>query len=566
MSSMRPQTVLLTAFLLLPVSVQAQPNLGEWTLIDAVRERIRTRVEAERVGHDALDVSGETVRTETSVFRFYEERGFDPAWIGSEGPNSSVDSLLATLRRAEQEGLSPDGYHADAITALREEIRGAKPFEGEWRTAENLLSDLELLCTDAFLLYGAHLLTGKVSPTELTPSWTLSQRRGDLLQRLTEATSTGEVQQAVRSLRPPQSEYGALVQALRRYRRIADANGWPALADGPTLKEGMEDERVETLRRRLRVTGDFSENRADSLFTFGSSLRTAVIAFQERHGLEPDGAVGPATRAALNVSASERVDQLAVNLERWRWMPQDLGRRHVLVNIAGFRLRVIENGRDVMQMRVITGQPYRQTPVFSGEISYLVFNPYWHVPNSIATKDKLPDIKKDPSYLSRQQFEVFRGWGSDETSIDPSTIDWSRLSANNFPYRLRQKPGPLNALGQVKFMFPNSHSVYLHDTPTRGLFARAERSFSSGCIRVERPVELAEYLLDNRAEWSTQRIESVLKTSSVERSVPLGEKVPVHLQYWTAWAEADGTVHFRNDVYKRDGAVLRALRSAPPPQ
>jgi len=553
---------LLTA-LLLPGLAYAQPKTPDRSLLESVREQLRIRVEAERRGLDALAARGEPVRAESSTLRFYEERGFEPAWIGPNGPKASVDSLLSALRRVEREGLTLGGYHAEAITALRTATAKNGGTRGGTQGDPAWLSDLELLCTDAFLLYGAHLLRGRVSPTELTPSWTLSGRQGDLLQTLTEATSTKKVQQALSPLRPPQPAYKALTRALRRYRRIVEAGGWPTLSEGPTLKEGMQDPRVEMLRRRLQASGDLSGEGSDPSSVFDASLREAVVAFQERHGLEPDGAVGPATRASLNVPATERVDQLIVNLERWRWMPQELGRRHVLVNIAGFRLRVVENGEEVMQMRVITGRPYRQTPVFSDEISYLVFNPYWHVPHSIATKDKLPEIKKDPGYLARQGFEVFQGWGADANPINPSTIDWSRLPASTFPYRLRQKPGPMNALGQVKFMFPNRHSVYLHDTPTRGLFAWAERSFSSGCVRVEQPLELAEYLLADRAQWSVSRIQEALKSSPAERTVRLGEKVPVHLQYWTAWAETDGTVHFRSDVYKRDGDVLQALGAGP---
>jgi murein L,D-transpeptidase YcbB/YkuD len=253
-----------------------------------------------------------------------------------------------------------------------------------------------------------------------------------------------------------------------------------------------------------------------------------------------------------------------VNLERLRWLPDNLGRRHVLVNIAAAELQLVENGEETLSMRVVTGRPYRQTPVFSGEISYLVFNPYWHVPHSIATRDQLPEIQKDRSYLDRLQLKVFQGWGTNAQPIDPSTIDWASLSQNRFPYRIRQEPGPHNALGRVKFMFPNPHSVYLHDTPSRGLFAKAERTFSSGCIRLERPIELAEHLLSDHAQWSPQRIQSVLKNPSAEQSVSLRTRVPVHLQYWTAWADADGTIHFRNDAYQRDGAVLKALNATAP--
>ena len=549
---MRLFAVLLCAVVLVPAA-SAQPAPQDRAPDDEVRQHLRTRIEAQRRGLDALAVEGETAQASAAVQAFYEDRQFAPVWVGPSGPTPAVDRLLTVLERADQDGLPPAAYHVDDLQALLNEIRAASG------TDAGRLADLELLSTDAFLLYGSHLLTGRVSPTELEPSWNVEGRRGDLVSVLREAARTGAVAEALQSLRPPQSEYAHLKTALQRYRRLATRGGWPAVPDGESLKLGAHGPRVDSLRRRLAKTDDLTAERSAAPDSFGVALETAVVTFQERHGLEADGVVGPATRAALNVPADARAEQVAVNLERWRWLPQSLGRRHVLVNIAAFRLRVVEEGEDVLRMRAIIGRPYRQTPVFSGAISYLVLNPYWHVPHSIATKDKLPEIKKDPDYLARQQFEVLRGWGADAQPIDPSTIDWSRLSASNFPYRLRQRPGPLNALGQVKFMFPNRHSVYLHDTPTRGLFARAERSFSSGCVRVEKPIELAEYLLANQTQWAADRIQTALNTSAAERSVFLPEPVPVHLQYWTAWADADGTVNFRADVYQRDDAVYRAL-------
>ena len=549
---MRLFAVFLCVVVLVPGGT-AHPVLPELAPDEAVRQHLRTRLEAQRRGLDALAVRGEKTQAAASVQAFYEDRQFSPVWVGPKGPRAAVDSLVAVLERADRDGLHPAAYHVDALRALLDESRAVS--ESDARR----LADLELLSTDAFLLYGSHLLTGRVSPTELEPSWNVEGRRADLLPVLQEAARTGAVAEAVQSLRPPQSEYAALQTALQRYRHLAATGGWATVPEGASLRLGARGPRVDSLRRRLARTDDLPPERSAAPDSFGGALETAVIAFQERYGLETDGVVGPATRAALNVSADARAEQLEVNLERWRWLPQSLGRRHVLVNIAAFRLRVVEQGESVLRMRAIIGRPYRETPVFSGEISYLVFNPYWHVPHSIATKDKLPEIKNDPGYLARQQYDVLRGWGAEAQPIDPSTIDWSRLSASNFPYRLRQQPGPLNALGQVKFMFPNPHSVYLHDTPTRGLFARAERSFSSGCVRVEKPLELAEYLLASRTEWSTDRIQGVLKTSAAERSVFLPEPVPVHLQYWTAWADEDGTVHFRADIYERDDAVQRAL-------
>jgi murein L,D-transpeptidase YcbB/YkuD len=259
-----------------------------------------------------------------------------------------------------------------------------------------------------------------------------------------------------------------------------------------------------------------------------------------------------------------RIDQVIVNLERWRWLPEELGDFYVVVNIASFRLDVVRDGKSVLDMRIVVGTPYRRTPVFSDQIRYLVLNPYWEVPGRIAIQDKLPLIKRNPNYLAEQGFTVLQGWGTAERIIDPSTVNWTGLSQQNFPYRLRQSPGPLNALGRVKFMFPNRFSVYLHDTPARELFDRETRTFSSGCIRVEAPLELAETLLSGDPRWSRAAINTASRAGR-EETVQLPTPVPVHLQYWTAWiSRTDGRLQFSNDVYGRDQAVLRGLREAAP--
>jgi len=501
------------------------------------------------------------VRAEKAVALFYRRTELEPNWTGPDGPTALADSLIAVLRDADRDGLRPGDYHVETLDSLRTALRAATG--SDRGLDERLLADFELLSTDAFLLFGRHLLQGRVDPVELTPSWTLSRRQTDLLQRLDDALDDGTIREALYDLRPEQPGYARLTEALRRYRRLAADGGWPSVPDGPKLERGSEGERVATLRSRLRVTGDLGSDEAESPDRFDEALGRAVVRFQERHGLEADGVVGPASLAALNRPVDDRIRQIEVNLERWRWLPQDLGDRYVLVNIAGFHLRVMEAGEEVLQMRVVTGRPYRQTPVFSDQISYLSFSPYWHVPHSIATRDKLPDFQKNPGLVAQQGFEVFRGWGTDAQPVDPSAIDWQRLSAANFPYRLRQRPGPQNALGQVKFMFPNRHSVYLHDTPSRSLFQRSERGFSSGCIRVEHPAELAAYLLRDHEGWGAERIASAM-TQSQEQTVVLREKVPVHLLYWTAWVE-DGRVQFRGDVYQRDPGVASALAATPPP-
>ncbi|HZC01403.1 MAG TPA: L,D-transpeptidase family protein, partial [Gammaproteobacteria bacterium] len=283
----------------------------------------------------------------------------------------------------------------------------------------------------------------------------------------------------------------------------------------------------------------------------------------QRHGLAADGVVGASTLAALNVPVGARIRQIELNMERWRWLPQDLGERYILVNIANFALDVVENGQSVLTMRVVAGKPTRRTPFFSAQMTYVVLSPHWYVPPTIAIQDKLPLIRRDPKYMARQNLKIFSDGPGGATRVDPRAIDWSSVSARNFPYRLRQDPGPRNALGRVKFMFPNSYHVYLHDTPSRELFARAERAFSSGCIRLEKPIELAEYLLRDDPRWSRQSILSSIDRGR-EQVVHLPAPIPVHLFYWTTWMSDEGVVHFRKDIYERDHVLDGALQKAVP--
>lgn len=525
---------------------------------DDIQELLRVRIEAAQNGApEALVVAERGLHAEDALIHYYQQEGFRPAWVGSRGPVRLADSLLKILREADRDGLRPADYHVTLIDSLLSHLRN-KAGAGEPLDARRL-TDFELLCTDAFLLYGAHLRTGRVDPAEVIPSFEVTQPNGNVVEHLRRAVGRTSVRTAFSRLRAPQPEYATLRRALARYRQLEQQGGWPTLPDGPKLEAGVEDPRVPALRWRLRLTGDLQTEGSptDSLF-YDEQLARGVSDFQERHGLEADRVVGPATRAALNVPASARVEQIRVNMERWRWLPRDLGNPHVVVNLAGFWLRVVEDGTTALRMRVITGQPYRQTPVFSGEISYLVFSPYWHIPHSIAVEDKLPEFKKNPDVVSKLGYEVLQGWGAGAQTIDPTSIDWSAYSQSNFPYRLRQRPGPQNALGHVKFMFPNRHSVYLHDTPSQALFDRASRSFSSGCIRVEKPAELAQFLLRDKTEWTNDSIRAAMGRDT-EQTVVLDKNVPVHLLYWTAWADPGDEIHFRNDVYNRDGAVLTAL-------
>jgi murein L,D-transpeptidase YcbB/YkuD len=495
---------------------------------------------------DSFDVMDERVHARQTLRRFYPARDFEPIWITDQGLAPHAEAFIDWLVSGpSSQGLNSSHYHLDAIESLELDSAGA-------------LVDVELALSDAFLMIGTHFLAGRLNPETLSPEWIANRRHRDLAPLLDQVA--GGAGPLLESLLPEAHEYDALVLRLAELRQIRDAGGWQGIDAGETLRAGDTGPRVRQLAARLLVSGDYT---GPPTSEFTEELDAAVRAFQSRHGLTADGLVGRASQAALNVPIQTRINQLIVNLERWRWLPETLGDRYVLVNIAGFNLDVVEDGEHVMNMRVVVGRPYRRTPVFSDTIRYLVLNPSWEVPSSIATQDKLPLIKANPGYIREQGYQLLQGWGADERVIDPNTVDWSAVSARNFPYRLRQGPGPLNALGQVKFMFPNQFSVYLHDTPSRQLFAEDARAFSSGCIRLQRPLDLAELLLADDANWSRSAINQAIAAGR-EQNVRLARPMPVHLLYWTVWVDDDGTLQFRDDIYGRDGPVLQELREDPP--
>lgn len=512
-------------------------------------ERIRYRLDAASGEEGAAPMLGD-LRWPDEVFAFYQRRTFRPAWSANGEINDQAIELLRAIRTADTHGLRPGDYHIEAIAqALSARDTGLK---AEAR------DELDLLLTDAWLTYGAHLLRGRVDPASLDSSWRSSPQEHDLVQILSRGLSEGRATQRLRDLAPKHGGYKRLMQLLSHYREVQTWGGYPRIAASRTLRRGDYGPAVERLREHLLYQGDLVVVDPVDPSVFDESLEAAVIRFQRRHGIEPDGVVGSTTLAELDKPVAERIRQIERNLERWRWLPYDLGRRYILVDIAGFELRVIEDEHTVMDMQVIVGRDYRQTPIFNDRIRYLVLSPYWHVPASLAIKDILPLARRDPGYLVAHGFQVLTGSGAEERVVDPSTIDWERISENNFPYRFRQDPGPFNSLGRVKFMFPNEFNVYLHDTPSVGLFARTARDFSSGCIRVERPLDLAEYLLSGASGWTRERILRGMN-SGQERNISLPTPVPVHMIYLTVWTEPDGTVYFRPDVYGRDARLDTAL-------
>lgn len=492
---------------------------------------------------------------------------------GHSAPADKINSLAltgalhapATVARVYE--ISPGPHWDEArLAALRHAIinsatHGLEPgaYHGVLLDSPNLSpAERDVYATDAYLALAGHLLGGMVNPLTLEPTWTAKGRERDLALYFLEQQDADSISRSLEALAPSQPRYHRLREALVRYEMIAREGGWTPIAKGPALKPGDRSERVIALRKRLLLGGDI-EGGDDSPDLYDNVLAEAVRVFQRRANLEPDGIVGPVTLRKLNLSAEQRVWQIKVNLERWRWLPEDLGRRHIRVNIADYRLETHEGAEITEIYDVVVGRPYRQTPVFSASMSYLVLNPWWETPRKLARLDLLPKFQADPAVIQEMGYQFLDSQGQ---VVDPAVVDWHSLGPASFPFRVRQAPGDKNALGRVKFMFPNVHEVYLHDTPSRDLFSKTRRDFSSGCIRVNDPLDLAAWVLKSSPNWTRSRIEEVV-ASGREMTVRLAEKVPVHLLYWTVVINDEtGDIRFVEDIYDRDARIWEAMNAS----
>lgn len=518
-------------------------NAAEVNLSDAIRARLEALREP-----GAQVLAGEPIAAAPLLHELYRLNGYRPLWRDAENREVLVGSIAAS----DGDGLAPSDFHYEALTSLISQF-GPTPLEVEDEATR------DILMSDALARLSYQLFYGKVRPEELDPDWNVSR---PLLERspaqvLLFALETTSLPQLLAELRMDHPYYQTLKAALRSHREMASAGGWPQVATGKSLKNGMTGERVSQLRRRLTASGDYDAAGISDPLVFDAPLETAVRRFQDRHGLEPDGVVGKKTIEELNVPVESRIEQIRVNLERARWVLRNLDQDFVIVNIAGFYLRLVRDGEPVWHTPVIVGTPFRKTPVFTASISYLEFNPTWTVPPTILEEDVLPNVKADFGYLAKNGFLVT---DFERRPVDATAIDWDNADAKAFPYLIVQQPGPANALGLVKFMLPNSHAVYLHDTPSRGLFKSASRTFSSGCIRVQDPFHFAALLLKSQESWDRNRIDSLVESRKTA-TVHLPEPLPVLLLYWTVDPDPSGNVRFYRDVYGRDRNVLKALNA-----
>jgi len=475
---------------------------------------------------------------------FYEKRQFQPAWFTPQGPRPQAGELVEAIDTLAGEGLEPRLYQKEALVAA---VRGAGTgADLDDPQVQLRIAQAELSLSYAWFSMAAHLASGRLQPSALGVNWYAAPPQADLAAGFEEVMKEGGSILTARSSR----DYGDLRDALASYEGMA---GWPRV--GKTLKKGARGAEALLLKARLAAEGDMQLAAVqDDLYD--DVVEEGVRRFQSRHGLEPTGKVDASTLAELDVPLEERIRQLRVNLERKRWMPADLGPRHIAVNIPDYRLQLIQDGRQTLEMRVIVGKAQRnKTPVFSGEMTYLVLNPEWSIPRTIIAEEIKPALAKDSSYLQRKGMEVVRGWGRNLEVVDPSGLDLARLGPE---YRLRARPGVSNPLGQAKFMFPNRFNVYLHDTPTDRLFNASARAFSHGCIRLEKPIDLANAVLADNPKWTPDAVQDALLTGE-STTVSLRERLPVHIYYLTAWVDESGTVQFRRDVYGYDAKVAAAL-------
>lgn len=486
--------------------------------------------------------------------QIYSNYGNRLLWHDAAGLISEAGSALKRYIMGSAElGFDPGFYHAQSLDArhldkIQQIIRN------------------DLLLTDAFLRLSRHLAQGQLDPGEVDPLWKIPVEQIDASRLLDQAVVNLDPVSVLQSLSPRSQSYHQLLRALSDYRRIADRGGWPGLPEAPLIRPGEHHDLIPLLRQRLIASEELEtgESPIDDRI-YDPRLQQSVERFQQSHGLKQDGIIGPETRNALNIPIEQRIAQIKSNLERWRWLPQQLGDRYILVNIGGYLVQLVEHDQVQMEKRTIIGRPMRNTPSFATRVTHLVLNPTWTIPRRIAVEDLLPEQRRDSEYLLRKNIQVQQREGDNWVEQDPAMIEWGQYNKYNFPFQLRQSPGDGNSLGRIKFHMPNPYAIYLHDTPAQRLFEQPVRDFSSGCVRVQDIRGFVHQLLPQgdleTASSFTSQLDS--RESSYFR---LANPIDVFLVYFTAWVDPVGQIQFRPDIYDLDRPLILSLRQLYPSQ
>ncbi|MCH7403100.1 murein L,D-transpeptidase [Belliella kenyensis] len=508
-------------------------------------------------------VAGQDLFSSVVIRKFYSDRTFFPAWSDGDILPELAYEMRYEIKQVQFDGLNPQDYHLRAIDELFDKYEQSKKGIAEFSVYD--FASLDILLSDAYIIISSHLYLGKIDPENLKSSWDIQRSAPELMidQRLHQALLQQSIRKSLEELYPSFQVYKKMRDALRfLYDDLArweseKSNNWKKLKIDKSVKVGDSYNQLDEVKDRLKFWGFLSKEDLESGKQYDSLLVPAITKLQIRHGMEPDGVIGQGTIHALNQSPLDLIETARVNMERFRWLPRDVKDQEViLVNTANFQLDYISKRDTVLSSKVIVGKSYHATPQFSAEMSYMVFSPTWTIPNSITRNEIIPAVKKDIGYLRSKNMKILT---SDGKEVDPQSIDWQKANGKNFPYMVRQEPGDQNSLGLVKFMFPNKHSVYIHDTPARSLFAREDRALSHGCIRIQRPFDFAKVLLKHDSSWTDDKIKESMKKSK-EVIVKLDRKIPVVILYMTFWADSRGNNFFRKDIYDRDNEILEALK------
>ncbi|MCX5871170.1 MAG: L,D-transpeptidase family protein [Deltaproteobacteria bacterium] len=504
---------------------------------------LRDRLEQTSINFSDIQTDKEANKMQRWLAVIYTKTGLQPLWVTTDGPGKKAEILFSVLINSEADGLIPEQYHVNRITSL-------------WNsTTPEELIDLDTLLTLAFITYAHDAQEGRTHSRKSNPDLLVKDEDTSAFYKLAfikTALSAPDFNQFMDSLLPSHKFYRNLRAALPRYQVLATAGGWSPVAAGKSIHPGEQDSRIPAIGKRLQIEGFLQSATTDSP-VYDKALEQAVIQFQLRHGLTSDGVIGKSTITAMNIPAEQKVRQIIINLERWREEAHDLGKKYVLVDIAGFTLKGIENDMVMLEMPVIVGTQLHETPVFSDLIQYIDLNPYWNIPPSIARNELLADLRKNPQYLNKEHIRLFSDRTSEAREINPLSIDWNQVSPNQMgQFVLRQDPGKWNALGAIKFVFPNHFNVYMHDTPAQAYFKRSNRAFSHGCIRLGNPLKLAEFLLGGSEKgWSSEQVNKLISTGK-RTIIRLPTPLPVHITYQTVTSDQNGIISFYTDIYDRD--------------